>query len=450
MIAGTVGRRLPIITDLNTPNVEPRIMLNTLNRSLLLIWFCIATANSQLTWGAEAQWNRFRGPNGSGISSEKGFPSTWTTSNYRWTVELPGEGVSSPVIWDDKLFVTAANDAKLTRSLLCYSTQNGKLLWSRIVSFTKEKKHRQNTYATNTPAVDAERVYAFWQSREGSQLVAYDHAGNERWSYDVGPYKSGHGGGISPAVIDGVVALNLNHEGDSRMLGVDAATGKLRWSTPREVIRASYSTPCEFAVNGQKMIIFTSWKHGFTAVDPQTGKILWERDEAFDRTDSEDKRSIGSPFVAGNLVYGNCGFVGGKKFMVAMRPTGKPGTDAVEQVFRVERNVNHMPCGLVVNGLLFMWTDAGIVHCADALTGQTLWQNRASGNFSSSPISVDGKIYCVSDDGEVHVIAAAREFKELGKVSLGEGTSATPAVANGTIYFRTKSKLFALGSTVKK
>lgn len=394
---------------------------------------------------ADEAWNRFRGPNGSGVSAERGFPATWQASDYRWSVELPGSGISSPIVWNDKLFLTVADDEKLTRALLCYSTTDGKLLWSREQPFVKEKKHKQNSYATNTPTVDADRVYTFWQLREGSQLMAYDHSGKELWSFDVGPYKSGHGGGISPVVVDGVVALNLNHEGESRMLGVDAATGKQRWSVPREVIRATYSTPCLFDGSGQHALIFTCWKHGFTAVDPATGKILWEKDDAFDRQDSEDKRSIGSPFVAGDLIFGNCGFVGGKKFMAAMRPTSGGGAAGVEQVYRLDRNVNHMPSGLVVDGLLYMWADAGIVTCAEAATGKTVWQQRVGGSFSSSPIAVDGKIYCVADSGEVIVIATGREFKELGRVDLGEGTSATPAVANGTIYFRTYSKLLALG-----
>jgi len=411
--------------------------------------FFIALVTAQFVTADEPAWNRFRGPNGSGVSDAKGLPTTWTAADYRWTVSLPGEGVSSPVVWGDKLFVTAADDEKLTRSLLCYSTSDGKLLWSRQESFTAEKKHRQNSYATNTPAVDGDRVYAFWQSREGSQLKAYDHGGNQVWSFDVGPYTSNHGGGISPAVIAGVVALNLNHEGASRMLGVDAATGKQRWSIPRDVIRASYSTPCAYVdPSGRELAIFTCWKHGFTAVDPQAGKIVWEKDDAFDRVDQEDKRSIGSPFTAGGVIYGNCGFVGGKKFLTAVRSSASNSAE-VEQLFRIDRNVNHMPTALVYNGLLFLWNDAGIVACAKADTGETIWTERIGGKFSSSPICVDGKIYGTSDEGEVIVIAAAKEFLEIGRTQLGEGTSATPAVAGGTIYFRTRGKLFALGAKGK-
>jgi outer membrane protein assembly factor BamB len=361
-------------------------------------------------------------------------------------IDLPGDGVSSPIIWGDRLFVTAADESSLRRALLCYAVSDGKLLWSQAVPFTKEKKHKHNSYATNTPTADTERVYTLWQGKESSQLLAYDHGGKLLWTCEVGPYASGHGGGISPIVVDGIVALNLNHEGDSCMLGVDAATGKIKWRTPRAAVRATYSTPCVFTdAGGRNLLIFTCWRHGMTAVDPQTGKVAWELPDLFDPTDAEDKRAIGSPFVAGGLIYGNCGFVGGKKIVAAVRPPGsadaKPGI-----VFRLDRNTSHMTTALVVGNLLFMWCDAGILVCSEAATGQTLWQERIGGKFSSSPIAVDGKLYCISDDGEVVVVAAADKFTELGRVALEEGTAATAAVAGETIFFRTFGKLYALKS----
>lgn len=417
-----------------------------MRRSLPVV-FLLHCFASPAAVSADDAWNRFRGPNGSGISAVRGIPTSWTAADYRWTIDLPGTGISSPVVWGDRLFVTAADDKTLQRALLCYATKDGKLLWSQAVPFVKEKKHAHNSFATNTPAVDAERVYTFWQGREASQLLAYDHAGKLLWSHDVGPYKSGHGGGISPVVVDGVVALNLNHEGDSCMLGVDAATGKQLWRTPRESIRATYSTPCAFTdANGRTLLVFTCWRHGMTAVEPRTGKVVWELPDVFDPTDAEDKRSIGSPFVAGGLVYGNCGFVNGKKFMAAVRPASAAGNVAPELAFRLDRNVNHMPSGIAFNGLLFLWNDAGILVCTKADTGKTVWQERIGGNFSGSPVCVDGKLYCVSEDGEVVVVAAADAFQELGRVMLDEGSASTPAVAADTIYFRTYGKLYALGA----
>lgn len=398
----------------------------------------------------DSAWNRFRGPNGSGISPVRGIPTAWTAADYRWTIDLPGTGISSPVVWGDRLFVTAADEEKLERSLLCYAVKDGKLLWSRSVPFAKEKKHRHNSYATNTPAVDETRVYTFWQGRGASQLLAYDHDGALLWTYEAGPYKSGHGGGISPVVVDGVVALNLNHEGDSRLVGVDAATGKKRWSVPRDAVRATYSTPCTYAdATGRNVLIFTSWRHGFTGLDPLTGKVLWEVTDVFDAKDEEDKRAIGSPFVADGLAYGNCGFVGGKKIMAAVKLDSAASGKPPEAAFRVERNVAQMPSGIAYDGLLFIWNDAGIVVCVKADTGKTVWTERIGGNFSCSPVCIDGKLYCVSEEGEVVVIAAAEKFEELGRTMLDEGSAGTPAVAGDTLYLRTYSKLYALPAKQK-
>jgi outer membrane protein assembly factor BamB len=391
-------------------------------------------------------WNRFRGPNGSGISTVRGLPAQWSDKDYRWSVDLPGTGNSSPVVWGDHVYVTAANEEKLERALLCYAAADGKLLWSHAVPFEAEKKHRQNSYATSTPTADAERVYTFWQSRGASQLQAFTHDGRPAWTLDLGSYKSGHGGGISPVVVDGVVVLNLNHEGQSRLVGVDAATGKQKWQVPRDSIRATYSTPCTFEADGKRLLAFTSWRHGFTAVEPQSGAVVWELPDVFDPKDEEDKRSIGSPFYAEGRLYGTCGFTGGKKYLACVNVAAKDssGAQTPTVAFRLERNVNHMPTALVYNGLLFIWSDGGILVCAKADTGKTVWTERIGGNFACSPVCIDGRLYAVSEGGEAVVVAAAEKFAELGRSTLPEGTSATPAVGEGALYLRTYGKLMAL------
>lgn len=398
---------------------------------------------------ADEPWSRFRGPNGAGISSAVGIPVKWSDKDYRWTVDLPGSGISSPVIWGERVFVTAADEDKLERSLLCYAVSDGKLLWRQNASFKAEKKHKQNSYATSTPAVDAERVYSFWQGRAGSQLVAFTHDGKPAWSSDLGAYTSGHGGGISPVVVDGVIALNLNHEGTSRLVGVDAATGKLKWQVPRDSIRATYSTPCTYEERGKQLLVFTCWRHGITAVDPQTGAVVWELPDVFDPKDEEDKRSIGSPIASDGLLFGTCGFVGGKKFLVCVRPSQAKADAAAaaappEVSYRLDRNVNHMPTALVYRGLLFCWTDAGILACVRADSGKPVWTERIGGKFSGSPICIDGKLYSISDAGEAVVVAATEKFSELGRTQLPEGTASTPAVSGDTLFIRTYGKLLAL------
>lgn len=391
-------------------------------------------------WAQE--WTRFRGPNGSGLSDAKNIPVTWTEKDYRWVIDLPGKGISSPVFWNGRLFITSADESKLERHLLCYEASTGKLVWSKPFAFEKEKKHARNSYASATPAVDEQHVYCVWTSRQKAELFAFKHDGQPVWTYDLGPYQSGHGGGTSPVVIGDLVVLNNHQESNSYLVGVNRQTGKQVWKVDRKKGKANYSTPCfRKSASGEMQIIFTSFGHGVTAIAADSGRIVWEQSEVFDK-DEEDKRSIGSPFIADDIVIGSCGFVGGKKILVGLRPDG----DKVEQVFRHDRVVNHMPTAIAYQGLLFMWADNGVVTCARLKDGSQVWQKRVGGNYSGSPICVNGRLYAISDDGDVVVLAASEEFEELGKTPLGQVSSSTPAVNEGVLYLRTYSKLFAVGT----
>lgn len=405
-------------------------------RAGCLLW--LAVAPFPLT---AQEWTRFRGPNGSGISEAQTIPAQWTARDYRWTIDLPGSGISSPVVWQDKVFVTSADDSKLERYLLCYRTSDGKRLWEQAFPYEREKKHARNSYATATPAVDDERVYVVWTSRSHAELLAFTHDGQPVWTYDLGPYHSGHGGGTSPAVIGDLVVLNNHQERNSYYLAVARRTGELRWKVERTGGKASYSTPCAYPTGeSPTAVVFTSFGHGFTAIAVDNGRIAWQKSGLFDE-DEEDKRAIGSPFVADGVVFGSCGFTGGKKILVGVRPEA----EGVRQVFRQDRMVCHMPTALAYQGRMFIWTDNGIVTCYRIEDGQQLWQKRVRGNYSGSPVCVAGKLYAISDDGIVVVLAAAENFEELGRMSLGQDSNSTPAVSGGVMYLRTSSKLFALG-----
>ena len=369
---------------------------------------------------------------------------TWQESDYRFQIDLPGTGNSSPVIWQQKLFVTAADVKQAQRYLLCYSTATGKLLWQKTFPFHVEKKHAKNSFASNTPACDAQRVYTIWQSQQESQLLAFDHEGKELWKFDLGPFDSGHGGGTSPIVVGDLVVVNNNQEGqDSFLAAIHAGTGELAWKVPRARIKATYSTPCVFrSAAGNDELIFSSWHEGVTSVDPATGKINWEL-EVFER--DQEKRAIGSPIVAGDLVLANCGFAGGKRFLVALRPKGK---ETVEE-YRLDRMVNHQPTAILARDLLFMWNDQGVVTCVRAKSGETVWQKRVGGNYAGSPVCVGNALYAMSQDGEAVVLSASDTFAELGRMKLPSGSSATPAVGDGLLWLRVENKLFALGAAGK-
>jgi outer membrane protein assembly factor BamB len=239
-----------------------------------------------------------------------------------------------------------------------------------------------------------------------------------------------------------MVILANEQDGDSFLIAVDAATGKTRWQTARKSVETAYSTPCVYAPkDGKPALIFNSEGHGISAIDPGTGTVVWEYANAF------DKRSVSSPVVAGDLIIGSCGSGGGGNFVVAVRPGDPAKNRKPELAYSLKRSASYVPTSVFVGGRLFVWSDAGIVSCLDAATGEVKWQERAGGNFFSSPVWVDGRLFGVSTRGEVVVVEASDRFQVLARNQLGEQTHSTPAVADGRMYIHTVKHLFSIGGS---
>jgi outer membrane protein assembly factor BamB len=410
-------------------------------RSLLML----TTATLLATASVEAQeWTRFRGPNGQGQSEAATIPITWTDADYNWKVELPGIGHSSPVVWGDKVFVTSADPDSATLHILCFSTADGKKLWQRDFPSAVYHVHTQNNFASSTPALDADRIYFAWANPEHYNLAALTHDGHDVWQIDLGPFKSEHGFGTSPIVVDDMVVITNDQEGDNRFLiAVDSATGQQRWRIPRKYAdnrqNASYATPCVLETSRGRELIVCSWAHGISSHDLKTGQANWEA-PVF------KLRPVASPVLADGLILASCGEGGGNNTVVAVRPGSKDERAPELAYAPIDRSsAPYIPTICTAGDLAFLWGEKGIVACMDIPSGKMRWRERVGGNFFSSPIRVRDRIYNVSADGEVVVLAAEPEFKLLARNPLGEGTQATPAVAGGKMYLRTASHLISLG-----
>lgn len=395
---------------------------------------------------SEAQeWTRFRGPNGSGISEAKTIPTRWANEDFNWKVALPGVGHSSPVLWGDRIFLTSADERQMQFIVLCVSTEDGRLLWQKTFPFMPHRKHANNAFAAATPTVDAERVYLNRTEPGHNRLIALTHRGELVWEKDLGPHRTQHAGGASPILHDGMVVLANEQDGESFLVAVDAGTGATRWQTPRQTgnSAAAYSTPCVYQPKAERpVIIFNSEMHGISGVAPETGKVLWEFASAF------DKRSVSSPVIAGELIIGSCGSGGGGNYVVAVRPGDAVGNRPPQRAYEIRRSAPYVPTGVALGERLFLWSDAGIVTCAVAASGEIKWQERVGGNFFSSPVCVDGRLFGVSTRGEVVVVAATDHFEVLARNSLDEQTHSTPAVAGGRMYVRSLRQLFSIGGKV--
>ena len=213
-----------------------------------------------------------------------------------------------------------------------------------------------------------------------------------------------------------------------------------RWQVERRTWMSAYSTPClSRAVDGRPELIFSCTAHGITAVDPGTGAVNWEIDRIF------KDRCVASPVAAPGLVLAGYGTGVRGARMVAVRPGSRARGLEPTLAYDLKRPVPLVPTPVVKDGRLFLWGDDGIVACLRVASGELVWRERVGARFYGSPVWVSGRLYCISRKGEVFVLAAADQFKLLARVPLGEPSFATPAVADGVMYLRTRSRLFSLG-----
>lgn len=394
--------------------------------------------------GRGQEWTRFRGPNGTGVGQGSAIPTRWTDRDYRWQTALPGRGHSSPVLWAERLFLLSGDPDTADRIVLCLDAANGQIRWQRTYPARSHPLHMRNTYATSTPAVDDQRVYVAWATPECVTLRALDHAGRECWVRELGPFVSQHGFGQSPIVFEDLVILINSQDGEeldpgqapgiSDIHAFDRHTGAERWRMPRPTRRACYSTPClHHLPDGTPELICHDAVDGFFGFDPRTGVLNWTLPVFAMRT-------VASPLLVGQTVFGCNGSGGGGAYLVAAQLGQAP-----TELYRLTRQAPYVSTPVAYGDWVFCCSDRGVVSCLRVADGAVEWTRRVTSGFSSSPVVIDGRLYCLDEGGDVWVLAADREYRELGHMALGEPSRATPAVAGGRLYLRTESRLFCLG-----
>jgi outer membrane protein assembly factor BamB len=388
-----------------------------------------------------ANWPRFRGPNGTGIAADKNIPVEFgEDKNLLWKTAVPGVGHSSPIVWENRLFMESASPDGKDRLLVCIDTGKGKVLWSKAVSGSKAHTHAKNSLASSTPATDGERIYtSFWDGQDVF-LHAFDFKGKELWKRDMGSFKSQHGSGGSPVVWQDKVFFNFDQDGAAAILAFDAKTGKPLWQKTREPFRACYSTPFLLEKGDTAAELIVSSTAGVTSYKPDTGDINW--DWVWKFNEKMPQRTVGSPIFSNGLILANSGDGSGSRATVAVQPGTKPSL-----VWSGGKSFPYVPTMLTRGEYIYFVNDRGLAACHEAKTGTEVWNERLGGSFHASPVLIDGKVYAPGEDGFVYVFAAEPQFKLLAKNALGNGEYfvATPAVANGQLYIRGKSHLYCIG-----
>jgi len=405
--------------------------------------------------GAE-NWPCWRGPSRQGISGETNLPLKWSaTENVKWKSPVPGEGWSSPIVWGDRIFLTATEDKGQSCRVLCFDVATGTLRWNKEV-FRQEtlRKESRNSYATPTPVTDGKLVYAVFGS---GGIAAVDLDGNVAWTFNEYRFYSRHGLGASPVLEDGLLVMPWDWSTDpdkegaekervgwqlpwdrSFVFALHAATGKQAWKTGRGSSRIAHISPNIWIdETGRKQVVSGAGDvlQGF---DLKTGERIWS-------AKNEGEGVTPSVVIAGDIAVQANGW-GGSESVRAFKLTGAKG-DVSDSAFVWEQKKNSpkLPSMIYVALHIFCITEGGIAWCAKADTGEVLYRERIGGTFAASPVASEGRIYITGDNGETVVLAASPKFEVLAKNPLGEEVQASPAVSGGRFFIRTAKSLVCIG-----
>lgn len=407
---------------------------------ILFLGFFLGTTSSSEIEKEPGQWTRFRGVNGSGNHIGGGIPSSWDNNSYLWRIDLQGSGHASPVVWGDKIFVTSAEDTGHIGYVICVDAADGTIFWQKEFGLSALNMHVDNNLASASPTVDETSLYCIWYTREKIILTALSHKGVLQWESVFDGIETRHGGGSSLMQTDTDLIFTREQENGSSFssswVAVDKKTGNTRWELGRETTQSnSFSTPTLVEMEDKtEQLIFTSEAHGFSGVEPQSGKLLWERKGLLPH------RVVASPVFADGIIIG-CRK--GEAVALGLDRTTKVASDTA--LYRLARNISpYVPTPIVVDGLLFLFTDNGTVVCVELFSGEVLWKERPAGPIYGSPICVEGKLYCMTKAGKILVIGATSEYQLSGIQDLGEASFSTPVVCESGMVFRTLSQLSLL------
>lgn len=396
---------------------------------------------------AGSDWAGFRGPTGMGIAETDALPLEWDAEQIVWKTRLPGAGASSPIIHDDRIYLTAYSGhfvpgepdggvERLQRHLMALQRESGELVWEKRVParLPEEERIRDHGYAANTPAADADHIYVFFGK---TGVFAFDHAGDQVWHTDVGDRTSGWGTAASPILYQDLVIISASVESES-LIALDRKTGRERWRAAG--IREAWNTPIIVAADsGREELVLA--RHGdVLAFDPSSGDPLWSC-----KTDIS-WYMVPSAVAADGVVY----VLGGRSgtAALAVRAGGSGDVTATHRLW-TSKSGSNVTSPIYKDGYLYWMSDkSGIAYCAKADTGELLYEKRLrrAGQVYACPILAGDRLYYLTRDGNMFVLAASPNFKQLATNSIEDGSrfDASPAVDGNRLLLRSEKFLYCI------
>jgi len=397
-------------------------------------------------------WPQWRGPAMNGVASERQVPVTWSrTDNVTWTLALPDFSGSTPIIWNDRLFLNVADGPDLF--LACVDRNKGTQVWKARLGDGNIKQRKQNM-SSPSPVTDGTHV---WVMTGTGILKAFDFAGRELWARDLqkdyGPFGLNWGYASSPLLHKDRLYVQVLHgmktDAPSYLLSIDTLTGRTRWRVERPTDAVSespdaYTTPAVARVDGHDEIIISGGDY-VTGHDPATGAEIW-RAGGLNPSKDRSYRVVGSPIAVDGMIY----VPSRVRPLIAFKTGGRGDITASHRVWSTDQGAD-VPTPATDGTYIYIVNDRGIAWCRDARSGAEIWGNQRlrAGTYSASPVIADGKVYVINEDGVTTVLQAGPQFKVLAENDLGDYTLSSPAMSDGQIFLRTTRFLFCIGRRVR-
>jgi len=385
-------------------------------------------------------WPCFRGPDNIGVAGAGDWPTTWSVAKNRnvvWTVEAPVIGKSSPIVWGGRVFITGGD--KTEHAVVCFDRATGAVKWDKSVApaaGAEEVEVAEDAgFAAPTPATDGKRVYAAFAT---GTLVAFDFDGNQAWMRNLGRPQSAYGFVSSPIVANGVLVIqfdqgNTESEGKSKLLGIDPATGKDLWATPRPVPN-SWASPA-IARTAQRTEVITCAAPWVIAYDPARGAELW-------RAKGLNGDVVPSPAFGGGLVFATAD----SAKLLAIRPDGAGDVTATHVAWTAEDGTPDISSPVSDGRFVLQAASGGYLTCYETATGTKAWEHYLESGQTASPVLAGGRVYLAGEDGVIRIFKMGEAFEMIDKGEVGEAVYATPAFVDSRIYVRGEANVFCIGA----
>ena len=427
-----------------------KVLGRCLNGGLLIgsvLWVgCAATVEAE----DGANWPHWRGPSDNGSTTQGDFPVRWDATNVLWSVELPGKGCSTPIVWDHRIYLTAPTNGM--DAVLAFGW-DGKELWQAAFGQEQSGRHRNGSGSNPSPATDGKGLFVYFKS---GTLAALELDGSERWQTNLieafGPETLYWDQGTSPVLTENDVVIARMHHGESWLAAFSKTNGKLHWKvarnydTPIEGDNA-YATPLLIQHEGKEALLVWGGQH-LTAHDAADGKLLWSSGD-FNPESKPNWPAVASPVIAGETVVVASGRSDrGQPLLYGTKLGGSGDVTTTHRLWKREDTGTFVPTPAEYKGRVYLLRDRGEIECLDPVTGKTLWHDafpKASSNYYSSPLVAGGKLYAAREDGTVFVARAEEKFELVAENKMGERVIASPVPVANRIFIRGEHHLFCVG-----